>query len=163
MEASNPLLDVCAIWDWMVWGGSKPGPNPQAWVLKSAGSKSADIMGPLVFAYGLLILPSLSWTIKIELLNFFRQGLFCSSYSVMCHVCDRGFNLGESNIWFLFLLEELPHNVVYQNEEGRWVTDLAYYTSFKEQAFNHSDISGDFISGCKSDYNIEVTRKWHVQ
>lgn len=46
--------------------------------------------------------------------------------------------------------------MVYQNEEGRWVTDLAYYTSFKEQAFNHSDISGDFISGCKSDYNIEA-------
>ncbi|XP_028921319.1 centrosomal protein of 192 kDa isoform X3 [Ornithorhynchus anatinus] len=32
-----------------------------------------------------------------------------------------------------------PHNVVYQNEEGKWVTDLAYYTSFdKEQNLNHS-------------------------
>ncbi|XP_070276806.1 centrosomal protein of 192 kDa isoform X2 [Myotis yumanensis] len=26
-----------------------------------------------------------------------------------------------------------PQNVVYQNEEGRWVTDLAYYTSFNEE------------------------------
>uniref|UniRef100_A0A8D2LUA2 Centrosomal protein 192 n=1 Tax=Varanus komodoensis TaxID=61221 RepID=A0A8D2LUA2_VARKO len=41
-----------------------------------------------------------------------------------------------------------PHNVVYQNEEGRWVTDLAYYTSFnEEQAFNLSSVSGDFITG----------------
>ncbi|XP_044282345.1 centrosomal protein of 192 kDa isoform X2 [Varanus komodoensis] len=45
--------------------------------------------------------------------------------------------------------EEIPpHNVVYQNEEGRWVTDLAYYTSFnEEQAFNLSSVSGDFITG----------------
>ncbi|XP_054579618.1 centrosomal protein of 192 kDa [Eptesicus fuscus] len=28
---------------------------------------------------------------------------------------------------------DLPQNVVYQNEEGRWVTDLAYYTSFNEE------------------------------
>ncbi|XP_031802528.1 centrosomal protein of 192 kDa isoform X1 [Sarcophilus harrisii] len=27
----------------------------------------------------------------------------------------------------------LPHSVVYQNEEGKWVTDLAYYTSFDEE------------------------------
>ncbi|KAI1894105.1 hypothetical protein AGOR_G00112400 [Albula goreensis] len=26
------------------------------------------------------------------------------------------------------------HNVVYQNEEGRWVTDLAYYSSFEKEA-----------------------------
>ncbi|XP_043834192.1 centrosomal protein of 192 kDa [Dromiciops gliroides] len=26
-----------------------------------------------------------------------------------------------------------PHSVVYQNEEGKWVTDLAYYTSFDEE------------------------------
>ncbi|XP_066480532.1 centrosomal protein of 192 kDa [Tiliqua scincoides] len=51
---------------------------------------------------------------------------------------------------YLDSAEEQPHNVVYQNEEGRWVTDLAYYTSFKEQAFNHSDISGDFISGSEA-------------
>ncbi|XP_062987365.1 centrosomal protein of 192 kDa [Elgaria multicarinata webbii] len=44
--------------------------------------------------------------------------------------------------------EDPPHNVVYQNEEGRWVTDLAYYTSFnKEQVFSLSDISGDFLTG----------------
>ncbi|XP_035865245.1 centrosomal protein of 192 kDa isoform X2 [Phyllostomus discolor] len=28
---------------------------------------------------------------------------------------------------------DLPQSVVYQNEEGRWVTDLAYYTSFNEE------------------------------
>ncbi|NXG74022.1 CE192 protein, partial [Baryphthengus martii] len=28
---------------------------------------------------------------------------------------------------------DLPHSVVYQNEEGKWVTDLAYYTSFDEE------------------------------
>ncbi|XP_007434722.1 centrosomal protein of 192 kDa [Python bivittatus] len=44
-----------------------------------------------------------------------------------------------------------PHNVVYQNEEGRWVTDLAYYTSFdKEEKFNISNISGDFITGAEA-------------
>ena len=25
------------------------------------------------------------------------------------------------------------HNVVYQNEEGQWVTDLAYYSSFEKE------------------------------
>ncbi|NXY90323.1 CE192 protein, partial [Alcedo cyanopectus] len=35
---------------------------------------------------------------------------------------------------------DLPHNIVYQNEEGKWVTDLAYYTSFEEeQGFNLSE------------------------
>ncbi|XP_045430678.1 centrosomal protein of 192 kDa isoform X2 [Pipistrellus kuhlii] len=28
---------------------------------------------------------------------------------------------------------DLTQNVVYQNEDGRWVTDLAYYTSFNEE------------------------------
>ncbi|NXO37701.1 CE192 protein, partial [Locustella ochotensis] len=28
---------------------------------------------------------------------------------------------------------DLPHSIVYQNEEGKWVTDLAYYTAFDEQ------------------------------
>ncbi|NXH76715.1 CE192 protein, partial [Hydrobates tethys] len=28
---------------------------------------------------------------------------------------------------------DLPHSIVYQNEEGKWVTDLAYYTSFDEE------------------------------
>uniref|UniRef100_A0A8C6XSG9 Centrosomal protein 192 n=1 Tax=Naja naja TaxID=35670 RepID=A0A8C6XSG9_NAJNA len=47
--------------------------------------------------------------------------------------------------------EDQSHNVVYQNEEGKWVTDLAYYTSFdKEQKSNVSDISGDFITGAEA-------------
>lgn len=48
---------------------------------------------------------------------------------------------------------DLPQSVVYQNEEGRWVTDLAYYTSFnKEQDINMSltdEMGEDFRSGCK--------------
>ncbi|NWI44355.1 CE192 protein, partial [Picathartes gymnocephalus] len=27
----------------------------------------------------------------------------------------------------------LQHSIVYQNEEGKWVTDLAYYTAFDEE------------------------------
>ncbi|XP_075386005.1 centrosomal protein of 192 kDa isoform X3 [Tenrec ecaudatus] len=44
-----------------------------------------------------------------------------------------------------------PQSVVYQNEEGKWVTDLAYYTSFnKEQDLNMSlfdEMNEDFRSG----------------
>ncbi|NXT78262.1 CE192 protein, partial [Zapornia atra] len=43
-----------------------------------------------------------------------------------------------------------PHSVVYQNEEGKWVTDLAYYTSFdEEQDLNLSEddkINEEFIT-----------------
>ncbi|XP_045880017.1 centrosomal protein of 192 kDa isoform X3 [Meles meles] len=49
---------------------------------------------------------------------------------------------------------DLPQNVVYQNEEGRWVTDLAYYTSFnKEQILNMSltdEMNEDFRSGSEA-------------
>ncbi|NWW37493.1 CE192 protein, partial [Panurus biarmicus] len=35
---------------------------------------------------------------------------------------------------------DLPHSIVYQNEEGKWVTDLAYYTPFdEEQDLNMSE------------------------
>lgn len=48
---------------------------------------------------------------------------------------------------------DLPQSVVYQNEEGKWVTDLAYYTSFnKEQDLDMSlidEMNEDFRSGCK--------------
>lgn len=47
---------------------------------------------------------------------------------------------------------DLPHSIVYQNEEGKWVTDLAYYTSFdEEQDLNLSEdvkINEEFITGC---------------
>ncbi|XP_054046587.1 centrosomal protein of 192 kDa isoform X1 [Rissa tridactyla] len=46
---------------------------------------------------------------------------------------------------------DLPHSIVYQNEEGKWVTDLAYYTSFdEEQDLNLSEddkINQEFITG----------------
>ncbi|EPY79362.1 hypothetical protein CB1_000932083 [Camelus ferus] len=45
-----------------------------------------------------------------------------------------------------------PQSVVYQNEEGRWVTDLAYYTSFNKEDVNASlsnELNEDFRSGCK--------------
>ncbi|XP_053103437.1 centrosomal protein of 192 kDa isoform X2 [Hemicordylus capensis] len=57
----------------------------------------------------------------------------------------------EESEQYLCAAEEPPHSVVYQNEEGRWVTDLAYYTSFnKEQALNLSNISGNFITGSEA-------------
>uniref|UniRef100_A0A8C0R702 Centrosomal protein 192 n=1 Tax=Canis lupus dingo TaxID=286419 RepID=A0A8C0R702_CANLU len=50
--------------------------------------------------------------------------------------------------------EHLSPSVVYQNEEGRWVTDLAYYTSFnKEQVLNMSladEMNEDFRSGSEA-------------
>ncbi|KAM9632713.1 centrosomal protein of 192 kDa isoform 4-T6 [Trichechus inunguis] len=51
---------------------------------------------------------------------------------------------------------DLPQSVVYQNEEGKWVTDLAYYTSFnKEQDLNVSltdemNENEDFRSGSEA-------------
>ncbi|ELK15038.1 Centrosomal protein of 192 kDa [Pteropus alecto] len=49
---------------------------------------------------------------------------------------------------------DLPQSVVYQNEEGRWVTDLAYYTSFnEEQDLNMSltdEMNEDFRSGSEA-------------
>ncbi|XP_032149342.1 centrosomal protein of 192 kDa isoform X6 [Sapajus apella] len=49
---------------------------------------------------------------------------------------------------------DLPQNVVYQNEEGRWVTDLAYYTSFNsKQNLNISlsdEMNEDFRSGSEA-------------
>ncbi|NWX25272.1 CE192 protein, partial [Notiomystis cincta] len=45
---------------------------------------------------------------------------------------------------------DLPHSIVYQNEEGKWVTDLAYYTAFdEEQDLNISEddkINEEFIT-----------------
>lgn len=49
---------------------------------------------------------------------------------------------------------DLPQSVVYQNEEGRWVTDLAYYTPFnEEQDLNISltdEMNEDFRSGSEA-------------
>uniref|UniRef100_A0A2K5D198 Centrosomal protein 192 n=2 Tax=Aotus nancymaae TaxID=37293 RepID=A0A2K5D198_AOTNA len=49
---------------------------------------------------------------------------------------------------------DLPQSVVYQNEEGRWVTDLAYYTSFNsKQNLNISlsdEMNEDFRSGSEA-------------
>ena len=54
---------------------------------------------------------------------------------------------------FSFLEADPPQSVVYQDEEGRWVTDLAYYTPFdKEQDFSvslNNELNEDFRSGCK--------------
>ncbi|XP_060056607.1 centrosomal protein of 192 kDa isoform X3 [Erinaceus europaeus] len=47
-----------------------------------------------------------------------------------------------------------PQSVVYQNEEGRWVTDLAYYTSFNEEQDLNVSLTGemneDFRSGSEA-------------
>ncbi|KAM4906267.1 centrosomal protein of 192 kDa [Sylvia borin] len=49
---------------------------------------------------------------------------------------------------------DLPHSIVYQNEEGRWVTDLAYYTAFDEQQdLNTSEDverNEEFITGAEA-------------
>jgi len=52
--------------------------------------------------------------------------------------------------------ENATHSVVYQNEEGKWVTDLAYYSSFeKEMEANMPEEvavqfqSEDFLAGSK--------------
>ncbi|NXA33561.1 CE192 protein, partial [Eudromia elegans] len=46
--------------------------------------------------------------------------------------------------------DDTPHSIVYQNEEGKWVTDLAYYASFdEEQNLNLSEedkINEEFIT-----------------
>uniref|UniRef100_A0A8B9I4S2 Centrosomal protein 192 n=1 Tax=Anser brachyrhynchus TaxID=132585 RepID=A0A8B9I4S2_9AVES len=54
----------------------------------------------------------------------------------------------------MYLSGDIPHSIVYQNEEGKWVTDLAYYTSFdEEQGLNLSEddkIDDDFITGSEA-------------
>ncbi|XP_015474398.1 centrosomal protein of 192 kDa isoform X1 [Parus major] len=49
---------------------------------------------------------------------------------------------------------DLPHSIVYQNEEGKWVTDLAYYTAFdEEQDLNMSEDdkrNEEFITGSEA-------------
>ncbi|XP_042539598.1 centrosomal protein of 192 kDa isoform X1 [Dipodomys spectabilis] len=49
---------------------------------------------------------------------------------------------------------DLSENVVYQNEEGKWVTDLAYYTSFDNkqdvQMSPNNGINEDFRSGSEA-------------
>ncbi|XP_009100109.3 centrosomal protein of 192 kDa isoform X1 [Serinus canaria] len=49
---------------------------------------------------------------------------------------------------------DLPHSIVYQNEEGKWVTDLAYYTAFdEEQGLNMSEDdqrNEEFITGAEA-------------
>ncbi|XP_030352670.1 centrosomal protein of 192 kDa isoform X2 [Strigops habroptila] len=50
--------------------------------------------------------------------------------------------------------DDVPHSIVYQNEEGKWVTDLAYYTSFvEEQELNLSEddkVNEEFITGSEA-------------
>ncbi|XP_054237576.1 centrosomal protein of 192 kDa [Indicator indicator] len=49
--------------------------------------------------------------------------------------------------------DDLPHSVVYQNEEGKWVTDLAYYTSFNEPQdlkLSEDDKIDEFITGSEA-------------
>ncbi|OXB66757.1 hypothetical protein ASZ78_003002 [Callipepla squamata] len=48
---------------------------------------------------------------------------------------------------------DAPHSVVYQNEEGKWVTDLAYYASFdEEQDLNlpEDDKINEFVTGSEA-------------
>ncbi|XP_021243334.1 centrosomal protein of 192 kDa isoform X2 [Numida meleagris] len=48
---------------------------------------------------------------------------------------------------------DAPHSIVYQNEEGKWVTDLAYYTSFDEEQdlnLSEDDKINEFITGSEA-------------
>uniref|UniRef100_A0A452TPN1 Centrosomal protein 192 n=1 Tax=Ursus maritimus TaxID=29073 RepID=A0A452TPN1_URSMA len=78
----------------------------------------------------------------------------CSNLTVFQKFDFRKLLLGSLDIFWNFLETELPQSVVYQNEEGRWVTDLAYYTSFnKEQVLNMSltdEMNEDFRSGSEA-------------
>ncbi|KAL2083861.1 hypothetical protein ACEWY4_019379 [Coilia grayii] len=58
------------------------------------------------------------------------------------------------------------HSVVYQNEEGQWVTDLAYYSSFEKELENHpsKEVSSlfqkeEFFSGSKAMDKITEDQK----
>uniref|UniRef100_A0A8C0EE93 Centrosomal protein 192 n=1 Tax=Bubo bubo TaxID=30461 RepID=A0A8C0EE93_BUBBB len=64
--------------------------------------------------------------------------------SILCHI----------PLHLPYLSGDVPHSIVYQNEEGKWVTDLAYYTSFdEEQDLNLSEddkINEQFITGSEA-------------
>ncbi|XP_066102895.1 centrosomal protein of 192 kDa isoform X2 [Saccopteryx bilineata] len=45
---------------------------------------------------------------------------------------------------------DLPQSVVYQNEEGRWVTDLAYYTSFNEEQGLNMPLTDEMNEGFRT-------------
>uniref|UniRef100_A0A8C0BQX2 Centrosomal protein 192 n=1 Tax=Buteo japonicus TaxID=224669 RepID=A0A8C0BQX2_9AVES len=70
--------------------------------------------------------------------------------------CCTALKLSENgSLQYLICLSgDLPHSIVYQNEEGKWVTDLAYYTSFdEEQDLNLSEdvkINEEFITGSEA-------------
>uniref|UniRef100_A0A669P9E3 Centrosomal protein 192 n=1 Tax=Phasianus colchicus TaxID=9054 RepID=A0A669P9E3_PHACC len=52
-----------------------------------------------------------------------------------------------------FAISDAPHSIVYQNEEGKWVTDLAYYTSFDEEQdlnLSEDDKINEFITGSEA-------------
>lgn len=46
---------------------------------------------------------------------------------------DGIFNAFNSTALLVSSGSNATHNVVYQNEEGQWVTDLAYYSSFEKE------------------------------
>uniref|UniRef100_A0A8C5R3W3 Centrosomal protein 192 n=1 Tax=Leptobrachium leishanense TaxID=445787 RepID=A0A8C5R3W3_9ANUR len=69
-------------------------------------------------------------------------------------------------LFFFFLSDGSPtHSVVYQNDEGKWVTDLAYYKSFdNEQNMNFSAVEinaneSDFIAGSDALAMIEEAQE----
>uniref|UniRef100_A0A663LUB9 Centrosomal protein 192 n=1 Tax=Athene cunicularia TaxID=194338 RepID=A0A663LUB9_ATHCN len=78
-------------------------------------------------------------------LKLSENGLIQVGLSLACPVALKCVSILESDI---------PHSIVYQNEEGKWVTDLAYYTSFdEEQDLNLSEddkINEQFITGSEA-------------
>uniref|UniRef100_A0A663LUP2 Centrosomal protein 192 n=1 Tax=Athene cunicularia TaxID=194338 RepID=A0A663LUP2_ATHCN len=77
-------------------------------------------------------------------LKLSENGLIQVGLSLACPVALKCVSILESSLPF----------IVYQNEEGKWVTDLAYYTSFdEEQDLNLSEddkINEQFITGSEA-------------
>lgn len=53
-----------------------------------------------------------------------------------------------------FIDANATHSVVYQNEDGKWVTDLAYYSSFEKETNIPDEIASqlqceEFVCGGK--------------
>uniref|UniRef100_A0A8C0EJ04 Centrosomal protein 192 n=1 Tax=Bubo bubo TaxID=30461 RepID=A0A8C0EJ04_BUBBB len=77
-----------------------------------------------------------------------------SCENISLATADRGRLLCHIPLHLPYLSGDVPHSIVYQNEEGKWVTDLAYYTSFdEEQDLNLSEddkINEQFITGSEA-------------
>ncbi|XP_054638123.1 centrosomal protein of 192 kDa isoform X2 [Dunckerocampus dactyliophorus] len=74
---------------------------------------------------------------------------FCQSFQEEEGESDDDWNNCPANLDLEFHQgASAPHSVVYQDEEGQWVTDLAYYTTFEKETTQHDGQlkNEDFVS-----------------